>query len=129
MNQAHILIVEDESAQRRLIRDILTGQGHEVMEATGLASATERLAEGDIDVVISDWKLEDGDGSQVLGLVREGYPETGFIMVTAYGSIAHAVSAIRSGADDYLAKPFERQALLMALERTCLLYTSDAADD
>jgi two-component system NtrC family response regulator len=118
MTPADILVIEDEPAQRRLISDILSGEGHSITEADGLASALAALEERPFDVVISDWKLTDGDGSKVLASVKELYPETGFIMVTAYGSIAHAVTAIRAGADDYLAKPFERQALLMALERT-----------
>jgi len=113
-----ILVVEDEASQRGLLCEILEGAGYAVSEAAGESDARKRLAGGDIDLVVSDWKLEDGDGSSLLAHVSRDHPGTVFIMITAYGSIAHAVEAIRAGADDYLAKPFERQALLLAIERT-----------
>jgi two-component system NtrC family response regulator len=119
MSATRILLVEDEDSQRRLLTDILSGAGHQVCEARGQSEASSQLqGENGFDLVISDWKLEDGDGSALLEEVSRSHPGTSFIMVTAYGSIAHAVEAVQAGADDYLAKPFERQALLMAVERT-----------
>ena len=122
-----LLVVEDDGDQRDLVCRILRGEGFQVAEAETVAAAREALATSPVDVVISDWKLPDGDGLQLLSEARQSHPDTAFIMVTAYGTIARAVEAIRSGADDYLSKPFERQALLMALERT--LRTRHLADE
>lgn len=128
----HVLVVEDEPDQRFLVANILRGQGYEVSEAEGVAACQKILAHGahepldhtnggsanhPVDVVVSDWRLVDGNGLDVLAATREQAPGAAFIMVTAYGTIARAVDAIRAGADDYLAKPFERQALVLALEK------------
>jgi two-component system NtrC family response regulator len=115
---ARLLVVEDEADQRSLLANLLAAEGYTVAAAGDLAGARRELATAPVDLVLSDWKLPDGDGSQLLAEVRAQHPETAFVMVTAYGTIARAVEAIRTGADDYLAKPFERQALTLALTRT-----------
>ena len=113
----HLLLVEDDPTQRELVRKALHQAGYRVSEASGLDGATALLDDDTLSLVVSDFKLADGDGLQVLTEVRRHRPELSFILVTAYGSIEHAVTAIRAGADDYLAKPFERQALLLTVER------------
>jgi DNA-binding NtrC family response regulator len=118
VSDERLLVVEDEPDQRRLLAEILTAEGFAVAPAASLAAARAALAAAPVDLVISDWKLPDGDGGELLRFVRERHPDVAFVMVTAYGSIARAVEAIRAGADDYLAKPFERGALLVAIERT-----------
>jgi DNA-binding NtrC family response regulator len=115
---ARLLLVEDEVAQRRLLAGLLRAAGYVVVEAADLASARAELARAPLDVVLSDWKLPDGDGLALLAELRASpCAAAAFVMVTAYGTISHAVGAIRAGADDYLAKPFERDALLLTLER------------
>jgi two-component system NtrC family response regulator len=89
-----------------------------VSEAATLAQARDGLQKGPVDLILSDLKLPDGDGMELFEEVKAHFPQTAFVMVTAYGTISHAVSAVRAGVDDYLAKPFERQALLLAIERT-----------
>ncbi|MFK7954881.1 MAG: sigma-54-dependent transcriptional regulator [Lysobacterales bacterium] len=116
--QGHVLVVEDEPAQRQLMADILSDLGLSVDQAPGQKEAITATRKRAPDLVISDWKLENGDGLSLLKSLRENGLQTSFVMVTAYGSIAHAMEAIRAGADDYLSKPFERQALLLAVERT-----------
>ncbi len=116
--QAHVLVVEDEPAQRQLMADILDELGLSVDQAAGQDEALTAAQKRAPDLVISDWKLEDGNGLSLLQSLRDCGLQSSFIMVTAYGSIAHAMEAIRAGADDYLSKPFERQALLLAVERT-----------
>jgi two-component system NtrC family response regulator len=113
-----LLVVEDEPDQRRLVAELLEAEGYAVVQAGSRAAAEAALATSPVDLVVSDWKLPDGDGGALLAEVRERHPDTAFLMVTAYGTIARAVEAIRAGADDYLPKPFERQALLLAVERT-----------
>jgi DNA-binding NtrC family response regulator len=114
---ARVLLVEDDPTQRGLLADILRASGFEVLLADGHAAALALLADPALQLVLSDYKLADGDGLALLRDVRERRPELSFVLVTAYGSIEHAVSAIRAGADDYLAKPFERQALLLAVDK------------
>lgn len=112
-----ILVVEDDSDQRRLVAGILQSQGYEVGQAGDLTAARAALSGAPVDLVLSDWKLPDGNGTELLAEVRQGSEPPAFMVVTAYGTIARAVEAVRLGADDYLAKPFERQALLMAVDK------------
>jgi DNA-binding NtrC family response regulator len=116
--EARLLLVEDEPDQRRLLAELLAAEGYVVATAGSRAAALVELASAPVDCVVSDWKLPDGDGAELLATVRARWPECAFVMVTAYGTIARAVEAIRAGADDYLAKPFERQALMLAVSRT-----------
>lgn len=119
MVEARILVVEDEEPQRALLGDILRGAGYRVEALLGSAEeALDTLERGPVDLVLCDWRLPGMNGMQLFQVVHERWPETAFVIVTAYGTIARAVEAVRSGADDYLPKPFERQALLLAVERS-----------
>lgn len=115
--QQTVLVVEDENAQRRIIADILRREGFQVGEAASGETALEALEARAPDLVLSDWKLPGISGGELLARVRSGGPRPAFIVMTAYGSITHALDAIRNGADDYLAKPFERDELLIAVRR------------
>ncbi len=112
-----LLLVEDDAAQRSLVATLLRGAGYAVLEADSQPAAEALLGEPALSLVISDFKLAEGDGLGLLRSLRRQRPELSFVLVTAYGSIEHAVSAVRAGADDYLAKPFERQALLLAVDK------------
>jgi two-component system NtrC family response regulator len=113
-----VLLVEDDADQRRLVAGLLRAEGYVVAEADALPAAAAELRRAPVDLVLSDWQLGDGDGMTLLATIRAEHPGTGFVMATAYGSIAHAVEAVRAGADDYLPKPFERGGLLLAVQRT-----------
>ena len=117
MPEARILLVEDDDDQRRLVASILRAEGYVVTPVATVEEARGELGRTSYDLVLSDWKLPDGNGLLVLTQVRKDHPQTAFIVVTAYGTISHAVEAVREGADDYLAKPFESQALLLAIEK------------
>ncbi len=112
-----VLVVEDEAAQRALIVGILGREGYRVRESGDVDQALAALAEEVPDVILCDWRMPGRDGGELLREVRERRLGCGFVVMTAYGSISHAVEAVRLGADDYLSKPFERQALLLALRR------------
>jgi len=112
-----VLLVEDEAAQRRLIADILSREGHEVREAGTVDEALAALDEKVPDLILCDWRMPGRDGGELLDEVRSRSLGCAFVVMTAYGSIAHAVDAVRRGADDYLGKPFEREALLLAVKR------------
>ena len=118
MPEQRLLVVEDDADQRRLVSSILRAEGWAVAEAGSVGEALDELARSPVDLVLSDWKLPGRDGLELLAEVRARGTETAFVMMTAYGTIAHAVAAVRAGADDYLVKPFERQARLLAVERT-----------
>ncbi|MEM9598384.1 MAG: sigma-54 dependent transcriptional regulator, partial [Acidobacteriota bacterium] len=112
-----LLVVEDDPDQRSLVASLLRAEGWGVTEVGSLEGARRALEGPPVDLVLSDWNLGDGDGNALLETVREHHPQTAFVMVTAYGTIARAVEAIRLGADDYLAKPFEGQALVLAIQK------------
>ena len=116
-SEAQILVVEDEAPQRTLIAGILAKAGYAVATAGDVGAAASLLLDKPPDLVLCDWRLPDRTGGELLDEVRQTDVGCGFIVMTAYGSIAHAVEAIRRGADDYLAKPFEREALLLAVQR------------
>jgi len=112
-----VLVVEDEEPQRALIGEILRKAGFEVEEASSAELAAERLKDRIPDLILCDWRMPGRSGGDLLDDVRQRDLGCGFIVMTAYGSIAHAVDAVRRGADDYLAKPFEREVLLLAVRR------------
>ena len=91
---ARLLVVEDEPDQRSLLANLLAAEGCAVATAGSLAEAVAELERAPVDLVISDWKLPDGDGSELLARIAERHGEAGFVMVTAYGTIARAVEAI-----------------------------------
>ncbi|MBK9655903.1 MAG: sigma-54-dependent Fis family transcriptional regulator [Rhodanobacteraceae bacterium] len=117
MADASLLVVEDDAAQRELIQSILRSAGYTVRGTDSTESALRLLAAQTAQLVVSDWKLKDSDGMALLRSVRSDHPGVGFVLATAYGSIQHAIEAMRAGADDYLPKPFERQALLLTVEK------------
>ena len=117
MTLGRILVVEDDSTQLNLVRRALKTAGYEVMAIGDGEAAAAAIEVSEFDAAVVDWKLPGRDGLELLELVRQVRPEAAFVMVTAYGTIAHAVRAVQAGADDYLAKPFERPALLLAVEK------------
>jgi two-component system NtrC family response regulator len=117
MSEHRVLVVEDDIDQRRLVASLLRGADFRVDEAASGEEAIAALERTSIDLVLCDWKLPAMDGMELLDEVRERFAGVAFIMVTAYGTISNAVRAVQAGADDYLTKPFERQALLLAIER------------
>jgi len=114
---AAVLVVEDEEDQRDLIAGILRRDGYAVGTAGSVDEALEVMATRGFDLILCDWRMPDRIGGELLEEVRERKLETAFIVMTAYGSISHTVDTIQRGADDYLSKPFEREALLLAVQR------------
>ena len=105
-----VMIVDDEPGIRTALRANFLRHGWNVETACGVREAM-RLIEGrDFDLVVSDMRMPDGSGMEIMRGVRSSSPTTGVILLTAYGSVPDAVSAMRNGALDYLTKPipFER---------------------
>lgn len=109
--------MDDEGAFRRAVADYLDGAGFEVTQASNVAEATVHLERYAYDVVLTDLRLPDGDGTTVLQAACALYPDIVVIVVTGHGSIRAAVDAIRLGAADFVTKPFQLDELQLALDR------------
>jgi len=106
-----ILVVDDEPSMRELLGIMLRREGFEVVVAGSRAMAAGVLAKGPVAMVITDVKLPDGDGIEILRHVKAASPETVVIVMTAFGSTQTAVAALKLGAHDYLTKPFDVEEL------------------
>src|ERR1043165_6943914 len=106
VSREQILIVDDEEDLRKAIVDILTLDGYETDEAASAEEAADKMSHTAYDVLITDYSLPGKTGVELLeeSLVR--YPEIIGVVITDYGTIETAVTAIKKGAYTYLAKPF-----------------------
>ena len=112
-----ILIADVHDALRRGLARALTAASHEVEEAPNGNQAIERLHEGHFDVVLSDLKMGGSDGLDVLRTTKTLHPSTAVILMTAFGSVHTAVEAMKSGAFDYVQKPFEIEEMEVKIEK------------
>jgi DNA-binding NtrC family response regulator len=112
-----VLLVEDKDSLRAMLRHALEAQGHTVVEARDETEAVEAMRRARPAVVLSDLRLPVGDGFGVLRVAKELDPELPVIVMTAYGSIQDAVTAMKEGALDFLAKPVDPEHLLLMVER------------
>jgi two-component system response regulator PilR (NtrC family) len=122
---AKILVIDDEPGMRRILEVNLRRDGHAVASAEGTLAALELLKKEDFDVVLTDHKMPDGSGLDILRAVQEDDPTTSVIFLTAVGTLELAVESMRQGAFDFLTKPFApdvvRAAVGRASEHTALL--------
>jgi DNA-binding NtrC family response regulator len=113
-----ILVVDDDTIILESLCEFLKVEGYSAAGARTLAQARQKLQEQSFALVISDVNLPDGDGFELLSLVRQNYPGTVVILITGYGTIESAVEAIKTGAYDYLTKPIVDDDLRLAVERS-----------
>ena len=122
---AKVLIIDDEPGMRRILTVNLRRDSHVVVEAAGAAEAIALIGREDFDVVLTDHKMPDGSGLDVLRAVQEDDPSTSVIFLTAVGTLELAVESMRQGAFDFLTKPFipdvVRAAIRRASQHTALL--------
>lgn len=111
-----LLLVEDERKMAELLKRGLGEEGHVVDLCSAGKTALEQVAAVAYDVVVLDWSLPDIDGLTVLRTLRERGNRTPVLMLTARGSIGERVLGLRTGADDYLVKPFDFDELLARLD-------------
>lgn len=118
-----VLLVEDEPSLQLALGDALADEGFEVAIAGSVEEGLRALVAFAPDLVLCDLRLPDGDGMAVVTAVRGTSADTPVIILTAYGSVASAVAAMKAGAAEYLTKPFEEQQLLAVLRRHLELHT------
>ncbi|WP_433928136.1 sigma-54-dependent transcriptional regulator [Sorangium cellulosum] len=114
---SRVLVVDDEASARSGLEKLLRQEGYAVDAAADGAEALEVAAERPPDVVVTDLKMPKMDGMALLGKLREQDPSLPVIVVTAFGDVTSAVQAMRAGAEDYLTKPVDFDALLLSIER------------
>jgi two-component system, NtrC family, response regulator PilR len=111
MNRKAVLIVDDEADIRELLVITLSRMGVEADSARSFQEAQEALKARPYDLCLTDMRLPDGDGLQVLRHIAENYGNTPVAVITAFGSTENAVAALKAGAFDYLAKPIKLEQL------------------
>ncbi|MDA8084693.1 MAG: sigma-54 dependent transcriptional regulator [Nitrospiraceae bacterium] len=112
-----LLLVEDKESMAQMLRETLEAEGYRIVIARDGAEGIRMLREGDFDLVISDLKLPRKDGIEVLKASKAENPAVPVIMMTAFGTIETAVSAMREGAYDFITKPFDLDHLLLLIKR------------
>jgi len=117
VNPFRILVVDDEPAQLELVSGFLKKQGFETIPAESATKALEIFRHEAIDLVMTDQKMPEMSGLDLLSGVRAINPEASVIVITAYGTVETAVAAIKSGAADYLVKPVNLDELLYRVEQ------------
>lgn len=112
MAKGTILIIDDEEQLRRLMGRLLALEGYTILEAANGRNAMKLLEKEEVNVILSDVKLPDANGVNMVTDIRQHYPETEVIVLTAYGNIPDGVQAIRNGAFDYITKGDDNNRIL-----------------
>jgi DNA-binding NtrC family response regulator len=110
-----ILVVDDVQETREVLQRNLESQGYHVLTVPGVAEALAVLNSSFIDLVITDYKMPKVSGMDLVKHIRENLKDTDVIMITGFASIEGAIEAIKSGAEEYLSKPFTDEELLNAV--------------
>ncbi|HWW29304.1 MAG TPA: sigma-54 dependent transcriptional regulator [Steroidobacteraceae bacterium] len=112
-----VLVVEDDAALREALVDTLRAAGLSALAAHDAKSALQALASEEIGLVISDVQMPGANGYELLSSIKQLRPYLPVVLMTAYGTVAQAVAAMREGATDYIVKPFDAQALIEMAQR------------
>ena len=112
-----VLIIDDEPLMRISLSDALKAEGYNVASAATGSEGLKEIKETSYDVVITDLRLPEVDGVQILKTCRQISPHTKVLMITAYGSVDTAVEAMKIGAYDYITKPFSMDELILTVKR------------
>ncbi len=121
MKRFSILLVDDEASQREPIKGFLENQGYVVFSAASYEESVKLFKSNDVDLVLTDYKLKDKSGMEVLGEVKSLNPMVPVIVMTAYGTIESAVNLMKQGAFDYIQKPIDLDELLISIEKAAEL--------
>ena len=116
-DKPRLLVVDDVPEILEALQRKLAARGYAVFTAPGAPEAIKLLDETAVDLVITDMKMPRVSGLELIRYVRENLPDTEVMMITAYASVPDAVEAVKTGAEEYLAKPFTDEELLAAVSR------------
>lgn len=113
----NVLIIDDEENLRKLLARVIELEGYTVFQSANAKEGLKVLSRESINVVVSDVRLPDGDGVELTGRIKKDYPSAEVIVLTAYGTIADGVRAIKNGAFDYLTKGEHQEKLIPLLSK------------
>jgi len=116
-NAPRILLIDDDPGLSEVIELLLAREGFAVERAASVRAGVDRVAEREIDLVITDLKLPDGTGLDAIRAIRASRGDLPILMITSYSSLESAIGALRAGAVDYIVKPFDNDELLHAIRR------------
>jgi DNA-binding NtrC family response regulator len=117
MNKGRILVIDDEEIIRESCRRVLEPAGHQVDTAASGGEGLQVLTTEAIDLVLTDLKMPDMDGIEVLRTIKQDWPDVEVIIITGYQTVDTAVKSIKLGAFDYIEKPFTPDALISAVSK------------
>ncbi|SFI99170.1 sigma-54-dependent transcriptional regulator [Olleya namhaensis] len=126
LRKENILIVDDDVNILELLQRHLQSWNYHVFKAVSVKEAVSILRDSTIDLLITDLKMPELDGSELIKFVSEHYPKMPKLVVTGYPSVQDSLAAIKSGVVDYLTKPFTKDELKMALDK-CLVNSDSVA--
>jgi DNA-binding NtrC family response regulator len=112
-----LLIVDDKEQMRDVLRKFLTVEGFAVETAESANKALEKLEKTKFDLILSDVKMPNKDGNELLDEILEKNKNAIVILMTAFGSIENAVQAVKRGATDYISKPFQMEEVILRIRR------------
>ncbi len=115
---ANLLIVDDEQSYRQLLSLVFQGEGHTVRTANNGREGVEMIRAEAADLIVSDVRMPDMDGIEMLREIRDTFPEIGIVFMTAFASVETAREAFKLGADDFIQKPFDVEELKLIVKKT-----------
>ncbi|HYM11390.1 MAG TPA: sigma-54 dependent transcriptional regulator [Bryobacterales bacterium] len=116
---SRVLIVDDEPHMRKILASNLSQDGHAVIQAAGVAEARTCLSADRFEAVITDQKMSDGQGLEVLSFAHEVDPSLSVVFLTAFATVELAVESMRQGAFDFITKPFQPEVVRATAHRAC----------
>jgi DNA-binding NtrC family response regulator len=115
--KGRILLLDDDKLLLGFMDEHLSDHDFETIAFDNPIKATDYLKENEVDLVVTDVKMNEMTGDEILAFVKKHHPDTGVIMITGFGNIQHSVNALRKGAFDYITKPFKAKEIIFRVER------------
>ena len=117
MKKRQILVVDDEPKMARVLELMLKSMGHAVLTAGNGVQALALFGRNAVDLIITDLRMPEMDGMELLARLREQGSDVPVMVITAHGTVETAITAMKHGACDYILRPFDLDALMLAIER------------
>jgi DNA-binding NtrC family response regulator len=122
--EINILIVDDKLQVRQVLEQVLEMGGYHVSSVGSAREALDSLRVNRVDLIISDIRMPEMSGYDLLKIVKRDYPDIAVVMMTGYGEAYSIKEALLLGADEYITKPFKGQELSLIIERICWRFLS-----